>query len=166
MKNSMNRFAVAGPEGNSPELTIFGGSRARIVTRGADHDGRLTVIDYLGMSRGNPPPFTRHDFEEIFCVVAGRLAFQFLDEPFFSAGAGDVINVSGGCPHTFWNPDDTPVHVLLVAAPAGLEVFFEESAAVLERQRAGELEAEAASAELDRVRERHGIEVVAPPPTI
>lgn len=165
MPATESRFSIARAEGQTPELVIFGGSTVRILTRGDQHAARLTVIDYRGNGRSSPPAFTRHDFEEIFCVVSGRLAFQYFGESPFIASAGEVVSVQGGRAHTFWNPDDPPVHVLLVAAPAGLELFFEESAKVLTAQRAGDLDSEAAAKELNHVRERHGIEVVAPAPT-
>ncbi|HAY44908.1 MAG TPA: hypothetical protein DCY55_01330, partial [Gammaproteobacteria bacterium] len=67
-----------------PTLTLFNGNTVRVLTPGQSTDKRLTVIEYVDFTRGNPPPFTRHEFIEVFSVLEGRLAFQYLgEEPFY-----------------------------------------------------------------------------------
>jgi len=166
--NDMLRFvrrfnhATAGDE--APPLLLPDGSEARILTSGAQTDGRLTVVEYLGRTRGDPPPFTRHAFIEVFCIMSGRLRFQFLNEDPFTVQAGSAINVTGGNAHTFWNPDATPVRILLACAPAGLDEFFRRCSVLSERRDSERLSADDITAELERIRLRCGVEEVAPPP--
>lgn len=149
-----------------PQLTLPNGNTIRILSPGADTDGRLTVIDYVDYTQGNPPPFTRHDFIEVFSVLDGRLAFQYQDEEVFLVHAGETETVASGRPHTFWNPDNTPLHILLSCSPAGLDAFFTDIHAEMEALRAGKFQECEFAERTARMRSKHGIEETAPPPVI
>ncbi len=149
-----------------PALTLLNGNSIRILTHGKDTDKRLTVIDYYDFSRGNPPPFTRHDFIEVFTVLSGRLAFQYLGEPVFYVSPGDAVTVPSQRSHSFWNPDEHALHIMLACTPAGLDSFFE--AIHRERQRliAGEVGQSEIGACMARLRREYGIEETADAPDI
>ena len=147
-------------------LTLLNGNTIRILTAGKDTDKRLTVIDYVDFTCGNPPPFTRHEFIEVFTVLEGRLAFQYLGESFFYVSAGDAVTVASGLSHTFWNPDEQPLHIMLACTPAGLDEFFEAIHREMEKLTAGEIEQAEIGACMARLRLEHGIEETAAAPDI
>jgi mannose-6-phosphate isomerase-like protein (cupin superfamily) len=147
-------------------LTLLNGNTIRILTPGKYTDNRLTVIDYVDFTRGNPPPFTRHEFIEVFTVLEGRLAFQYLGESVFYVSAGDAVTVPSGFSHTFWNPDEQPLHIMLACTPAGLDRFFEAIHREMERLTAGEIEQTEIGACMAKLRVEHGIEEMAAAPDI
>lgn len=149
-----------------PTLTLLNGNTIRILTHGRVTENRLTVIDYVDYTRGNPPPFTRHDFVEVFTVLEGHLAFQYPGETAFYVPPGDAVTVPGGLSHTFWNPDEEPLHILLACTPAGLERFFEEIHLEMERLKAGTMKQSEIVANMEKLRVKHGIEQTAPAPDI
>ena len=149
-----------------PTLTLLNGNTIRILTHGKTTAMRLTVIDYVDFTRGNPPPFTRHEFIEVFTVLEGRLAFQYQGESVFYVSPGDAVTVASGLSHTFWNPDEQPLHILLACTPAGLDSFFEAIHREMERVTIGELEPAEIGACMERLRVEHGIEETAAAPDI
>jgi quercetin dioxygenase-like cupin family protein len=73
---------------------------------------------------GNPPHI--HDREEeTFYLQQGILTIQVGDKT-VTASSGDVVRLPRGIVHCFQNTGDVDAKVLVVAAPAGLEKFFEE----------------------------------------
>jgi quercetin dioxygenase-like cupin family protein len=73
---------------------------------------------------GNPPHI--HDREEeTFYVQRGTLTVQVGDMT-LHASSGDVVQLPRGIAHSFQNNGDVDANFLFVAAPAGLEKFFEE----------------------------------------
>lgn len=152
--------------GVAPTLTLLNGNTIRILSHGRVTKKRLTVIDYVDYTCGNPPPFTRHDFIEVFTVLEGRLAFQYLHETVFYVSPGDAVTVPGGLSHTFWNPDKKPLHILLTCSPAGLDGFFEDIHRAMERLKTGEMKQSEIGASMERLRVKHGIEQTAPAPDI
>jgi quercetin dioxygenase-like cupin family protein len=61
-------------------------------------------------------------------VIEGTLTCRVGDDQ-FEAGAGSLVWLPREIPHTFANLSDTPVRVLGVTVPAGLEGMFEEQGA-------------------------------------
>lgn len=151
---------------NDSTLTLLNGNTIRILTHGGDTDNRLTVIDYIDFTQGNPPPFTRHEFIEVFTVLEGSLCFQYLGESPFLVSAGESETVSSGMSHTFWNPGKEPLRILLCCSPAGLERFFEDIHAEMEKLKTGKLQESDIPASMEKLRIRHGIEETAPAPDI
>jgi mannose-6-phosphate isomerase-like protein (cupin superfamily) len=147
-------------------LTFFNNNTIRILTHGRETENALTVIDYVENPNGNPPPFTRHDFVEVFTVLEGRLAFQFLDEAVFHVLPGEAVTVASGLSHSFWNPDQIPMHVIIACSPAGLENFFQEVHAVLGNVKKGGVAEDEKNQLIDAIREKYGIEITADPPDI
>ena len=74
---------------------------------------------------GNPPHVHRRE-EESFYLQQGTLTVQVGGET-RTASAGDFICLPRGIAHSFQNTGNVDAKFLLVAAPAGLEKFFEEA---------------------------------------
>lgn len=142
-------------------LTIPTGHRIKIRTPGSCTGNRVTVIDVVEPP-SNPPPFTRHDFIEIFHIRSGILTFMFLDEPAFACDAGSMVTVSSGRPHAFWNQQDEPVEFTLVCAPAGLDRYFVASHVLLSRTNHEAVDE--ISDALGALRKEYGLDIVAPAP--
>lgn len=161
MIRDLHRFTSAPDEG--PWLATLLGHQVRIKTSGKDTDGKLAVFEFIEKPLSQPPPFTRHAFIEVFCILDGTLTFQFLNQEAFEAAPGTVITVPSRKPHTFWNRTSESSRVLDVCTPAGLDSFFEESEALLKKVSPGS-DNKMFLAEMARLRERYGLEHVAPPP--
>jgi len=54
--------------------------------------------------------------DEAWIVLEGRLGFR-IGEEHREVAAGDSLLVTRGTPHSYWNPDSTPAHYLLVMTP-------------------------------------------------
>jgi quercetin dioxygenase-like cupin family protein len=74
---------------------------------------------------GNPPHI--HDREdETFYLQEGTLTIQVGDK-ILNASPGDVAQLPRGVVHSFQNTGNVNAKFLVMAAPAGLEKFFEEA---------------------------------------
>jgi quercetin dioxygenase-like cupin family protein len=74
--------------------------------------------------RGNPPHIHSRE-EETFYLEQGSLTIQVGDRT-LNALPGDVVQLPRGIAHSFQNNGHVDAKFLFVAAPAGLEKFFEE----------------------------------------
>jgi mannose-6-phosphate isomerase-like protein (cupin superfamily) len=130
----MNATAPIPPDDPRRELTIaksddpglthlsVQGDTYTILLTGDETDGRFTIIDMYVPPGGGPPPH-RHDFEETFVILEGRLDVTFRDAT-QTAGTGTTINVPANAAHQFHNSSDEPARLLCICAPAGQEEFF------------------------------------------
>jgi uncharacterized cupin superfamily protein len=73
---------------------------------------------------GGPPPH-RHDFEEMFTLLEGKLELTFRGQT-ATVRAGSTVNIPASAPHAFKNKSGALLHMLCLAAPAGLDEFFLE----------------------------------------
>jgi len=69
-----------------------------------------------GPPRWIAPLHLHHHDDEAWYVLEGRLCVRRGDET-VEAGAGAAVLVPRGTPHTYWNPDPTPVRYLLIMTP-------------------------------------------------
>ena len=106
-----------------PHLGVVGDTYTILVS-GADTAGRYTLIDMHVPPGGGPPPH-RHDFEEMFTVLGGKIELTFRGLTAV-AMAGETINVPANAPHVFRNISDRPARLLCLCSPAGQEEFFKE----------------------------------------
>jgi quercetin dioxygenase-like cupin family protein len=79
--------------------------------------GRYALIDMHVPSGGGPPPH-RHDFEEMFTVLAGEIEVTFRGET-LRLRAGETVNVPANAPHAFRVVSDAPARLLCMCTPAG-----------------------------------------------
>jgi quercetin dioxygenase-like cupin family protein len=103
-------------------IAVVGDTYTFLVT-GKDTAGRYALIDMLIPAGGGPPPH-RHDFEEMFHVLEGEIEVT-LREATSTAGAGMTVNVPANAPHRFHNAAESPVRLLCLVSPAGLEEYFQ-----------------------------------------
>jgi len=117
------KLAVARPNEDSglPHIGLAGGTYT-VLLSGEDTDGRYCLIDMTIPPGGGPPPH-RHDFEESFTLLEGKITLTFRGEK-LDAKAGETVNIPSNAPHSFVNLSDQAVRMLCLCAPAGQEEFF------------------------------------------
>ena len=122
--DGVRHLTVANPEHEQLPHLAVGGDIYTILISGEDTAGRYALIDMLIAAGGGPPPH-RHDFEEMFHVLAGEVDVTIRDET-TRATTGETVNIPALAPHRFYNPTDRTIRLLCLVAPAGLEAFFTE----------------------------------------
>jgi quercetin dioxygenase-like cupin family protein len=110
------------------------GSSIHVRVRSEDTDRTFGLIEQVVPAGFPGPPLHVHpEFEETFYVIEGEIAVRVGDEA-HEAGPGSVAVVPRGTPHTFANPADQPVRMLVLVTPGGFERYFDAlAAAVAER---------------------------------
>ncbi len=98
------------------------GDTYTILLTGEETAGRYCLIDMHVPTGGGPPPH-RHDFEEMFTVLEGEIAFTFRGAPSV-VRAGETVNVPANAPHSFRNSSERPARLLCMCTPPGQERFF------------------------------------------
>jgi mannose-6-phosphate isomerase-like protein (cupin superfamily) len=108
----------------------LGDSSATIKAGSGDALGSFALIE-LDLAPGFPGPVLhRHErMTDSFYVLEGELGLRLGDDR-VSAGAGSYAFVPPGNAHTFTAPDGGRARVLNLMAPAGLERYLEEVAAL------------------------------------
>jgi quercetin dioxygenase-like cupin family protein len=104
-----------------PHLGVVGDTYTILLT-GKDTAGRYCLIDMLVPPGGGPPPH-RHDFEEMFTILAGEIEVTFRGAKSVMR-AGETINIPANAPHAFQNRSERPARLLCLCSPAGQEEFF------------------------------------------
>lgn len=118
----MRGLALAAPDDPSLRHVAMVGDTYTILLSGEDTAGRFALIDML-VPAGGGPPAHRHDFEEAFHVLEGRLEVTVRGETSVVT-AGETANVPANVLHAFRNATDAAVRTLCLVSPAGLEEFF------------------------------------------
>jgi quercetin dioxygenase-like cupin family protein len=118
------QLTVADPNTPAVRHVAVVGDTYSILVSGAETAGRYCLIDMI-VPDGGGPPLHRHDFEEMFTLLEGELEFAFRGRT-TTVRAGSTVSVPANAPHAFRNASGAPVHMLCLAAPAGLEEFFLE----------------------------------------
>lgn len=124
--DDLSRTLTVATPGKDQILTHISlvGDTYTIVLTGEQTGGRFSLIDMLIPPGGGPPPH-RHDFEETFVLLEGELEATFRGQKSV-VRAGDTVNIPANAPHRFHNASATPVRLLCICSPAGLEKFFIE----------------------------------------
>jgi quercetin dioxygenase-like cupin family protein len=118
------KLTVADPDDPVLRHVAVAGGTYPILVSGADTAGRYCLIDMLVPAAGGPPPH-RHDFEEMFTLLEGELAFTCRGET-STVRAGTTINIPANAPHSFVNSSGKTARMLCLCAPAGQEALFLE----------------------------------------
>jgi mannose-6-phosphate isomerase-like protein (cupin superfamily) len=100
------------------------GERLSIRVRSNDVGGAYTIIEAIFPSHSGPPLHIHEHEDEIFQITEGRLHF-ICDGEEFDAGAGDIVVVPKGHPHTWRNNSDESAHVIGLLTPGGADEMFE-----------------------------------------
>jgi quercetin dioxygenase-like cupin family protein len=92
-----------------------------------------------------------HRYEdEVVYVLEGSIQIR-LDNQKLQAGAGGVAHLPKNIPHALYNPLKTPLRILAIAIPGGMENFFDDLSAAEE---AGHLD----DAMHKKISQKYGIE--------
>jgi quercetin dioxygenase-like cupin family protein len=118
-------LAIAHPNEDQdlPHIGVVGDTYTILLT-GKDTAGRYCLIDMHVPPGGGPPPH-RHDFEESFTILEGKIETTFRGAK-STVKAGETVNIPANAPHQFHNASDQPVRLLCICSPAGQEEFFQE----------------------------------------
>jgi quercetin dioxygenase-like cupin family protein len=104
-----------------PQLFLAGDTYSMLVT-GEQTNGAYCLIDMHVPDGGGPPPH-RHNFEEMFTVLEGEIAFTFRGEE-HTVSAGSTVNIPANAPHFFRNRSGRDARMLCMCAPAGQDGYF------------------------------------------
>jgi mannose-6-phosphate isomerase-like protein (cupin superfamily) len=112
---------------------------------------------------GGPPVIHRHDPSEIYYILEGEFTFYVGDgngtPRQVTAGAGDVVPLPGGTPHTVRNQSDVDAVAFVVHTPGPVMEGFTHAAAALAIAGSPSIE------DVLSLAERHGVEMLGPIPT-
>lgn len=124
--------ATAAGEG---QAYLVGPEMVTIKVPGADTEGTQLVVE-VDTPPGGGPPLHTHPAQEIFFVLAGEFEFPTVRDGqtvMTRAGAGSVVHVPGGIPHTYHNAGSGCGRFLAVLSPAAeMEGFFKEAGVPVE----------------------------------
>ena len=134
----------------------------------AQTGGALFAVEMRVPPGGGPPALHRHAPGEVYHVLEGEFAFYVGDRDApgapvrrFTAGAGDVVPLAGGTPHSIRNESGADAVAFVVHAPGERMERFVRAAAALGVQ-AGP--AGPGMEAVLRLAEQHGIEMLGPLP--
>ena len=109
---------------------------------------------YLFESEFDPESGNRlhvHRYEdEVVYVLQGAIEIRLEDQK-LQAGVGGVAHLPKKIPHALYNPLKTPLRILAIAIPGGMENFFDDLFVV---EKAGELD----DAMHKKISQKYGIE--------
>jgi quercetin dioxygenase-like cupin family protein len=115
------QLTVVSPDSPGVRHISLVGNVYSILLGGKETNGRYCLIDMHIPACGGPGPH-RHDFEEMFTILAGEIEFTFRGRK-TRVGEGTTVNVPANAPHFFTNPSKD-AHMLCMTTPAGQEEFF------------------------------------------
>ena len=147
---------------DTAERIALGGDEIVVLASCADTAGALFAIEMRMPPGGGPPVMHRHAPGEVYLVRSGEFTFYLGDEEparRITAGAGDVVPMAGGIPHTVRNESDEDAVAFVVHAPGGPMEGFSRAAAALAEDAEPTMDAVLAIAG------EHGIELLGPAPT-
>jgi mannose-6-phosphate isomerase-like protein (cupin superfamily) len=148
-------FVVKANESRFGETTmLFGGPNSNdIKVSSKDTDGKLTVFEYIGNSKGGPPLHFHIEQDEIFFIVDGEYTFK-VGEDIHSLKKGDTIFLPRKVPHTFAQTSEKGKMYFIVQPSGKMEDYFRKLATIKDKQ---------AQSEGAKLFTDYGMEVVGPP---
>jgi quercetin dioxygenase-like cupin family protein len=103
------------------------GDEVTVMLSGEQTGGAFTMVQVVTPPGGGPPPHCHANEDEWFFVQEGRIEL-WSGGVWTEVSAGTAIFLPRGVPHTYRNCGDKPLRILVHAAPAGFEIFFERMA--------------------------------------
>jgi quercetin dioxygenase-like cupin family protein len=95
--------------------------------RGDETAGALMAFESVTEPGEGPPLHVHSNMDEVWYPLDGTFRFQD-EQEVRDAPAGTFIFIPRGVAHTWQNVGAAPGRLLVIAAPAGLETFFERFA--------------------------------------
>ncbi len=157
MPMQSHAFIVDAGETRTGEPLFLLGEKISIKMTGSDTNGKYTIFETTTPVNGGPPLHMHHREDEWFYVLEGEFLFQVGDRQ-IRAATGAALFAPHDVPHTFLNVGTTPGRTLVVAEPAGLEMFFAQMAAAC-------VDGLPDPAAILPVFEKYGLELLGPPLT-
>jgi mannose-6-phosphate isomerase-like protein (cupin superfamily) len=147
------------------EQLTLGPDHYTVLATGEQTGGEIFAVEVRMAPGGGPPVMHRHAPAEIYHVTAGEFAF-YVGEPDgtvrrFVAGAGDVVPLRGGTPHTIRNEGDVDARAFVVHSPAAVMERFSRAAAELAASTPGE---PPVMEDILELAARHGVKLLGPVP--
>lgn len=122
-------IALTSDEG--PSLSV-GGNHIIFKVVSDDSQGDLMIVQYTAPAHFPGPIQHIHQHtDETFYVLDGTLQIT-VGETSRTIAPGGIAFVPRGVAHTFANPTDEPVTMLIVMTPGGFEGYFREMAGLVE----------------------------------
>ncbi|MGW7521734.1 cupin domain-containing protein [Streptomyces sp. NPDC054796] len=116
--------SVVGPDDG--ETILLGTTRMRVLEDGSNTGHRLGMAESVLAPHTPGPPQHRHaQHDEGFYIVSGTVRFT-VGEKEYDAGAGTLVMVPPGAPHTFANVTDQPAVMLSTFTPDLYVSYFRE----------------------------------------
>ncbi|MER7178735.1 cupin domain-containing protein [Streptomyces hyaluromycini] len=116
--------SVVGP--GDGEVLMLGTTRMRVLEDGRTTGHRLGLAESVLAPHTPGPPQHRHArHDEGFYVVSGSVRFTVGDEE-YDAGAGTLVMVPPGAPHTFANVTGEPAVMLSTFTPDLYVQYFRD----------------------------------------
>ena len=124
----MSEHAVLLPRNGGERIENPLGGEIVFKARAAQTGGSLTVFEAVNPPGQGPPYHVHHALDEMIYVLEGTLRVRLADQV-EEATSGAFVFIPRGMPHTWEGRGDNAIRFLVVVAPAGLEGFFDSTAA-------------------------------------
>jgi mannose-6-phosphate isomerase-like protein (cupin superfamily) len=126
-KNSSKKSSIRHQrEDNWSEVTR--GERYIIRTTSEEANGAYSVLEVVADPRNGVPMHVHDNEEEHFIILAGKAIIANGDSR-AEINAGSSVTIGRGVPHAWCNPsEDTPLRMLVLFTPGGLEELFRRNA--------------------------------------
>ena len=152
--------AVIRASGESKPVWMLGGLY-EIKVSGNETGGGATVVE-MTVPEGAGPPLHTHDGGEVTYVIEGTALYQYNGEK-REVKAGSVIYFPKGTVETFEPVGPTPLRLLIVYTPGGIDEFFEEAGEPAKRREVPPPLTSPPDVErLAQIGERYGLHLQAP----
>jgi mannose-6-phosphate isomerase-like protein (cupin superfamily) len=120
----MPGVSIVGPEDG--DIVLSGPTQMRILEDGSHTAHRLGLGEITIAPHTDGPPQHRHgQHDEGFYVLAGTVRFT-VGTTSHDVGAGTLVMVPPGAPHTFANPGDVPAVILNTFTPDLYVQYFRD----------------------------------------
>lgn len=96
----------------------------RFMINGSETGGRFAVVEHTLAPRALAAPLHLHTKEDEYSYVLEGTVGALLGNQEVIGTTGDLIFKPRGQWHTFWNAGDTPLRILELISPGGLEELF------------------------------------------
>jgi quercetin dioxygenase-like cupin family protein len=107
---------------------VIRGERYIIRTSSNETNGIYSMLEVVADPRNGVPMHVHDNAEEHFIILEGKAVIANGDRR-AEVAAGSSISISRGAPHAWCNPsEDTPVRMLVIFSPGGLEELFRKNA--------------------------------------
>ncbi len=101
---------------------------------GPDTQNTFSVVEHPLKPHTLAAPIHTHSHEDEFSYILEGKVMVMIGDEVFTAGPGMWVIKPRGIPHSFWNAESEPVHILEIISPPGFEAYFKEMAIVAASQ--------------------------------